>query len=393
MRHSPVLRRRPRPGAAARRERRRRAPGHRWCGSPTCPGAGSASHIPARGRRTRTRPGSVNRPSARSRSSRGRRTGFAAGNPRRGRGEDERRACCRQPLDAAVVGDGRDAEAAGDRPGAQGRPTRRRHLGDQRATTAGHGHEPLGMALPRGAGAAEDHPGRSPHRECSPRQETPSKSAAPTTAIPRDLMVSSSAAWYLPAYPPRRLGCHAMPICGHIAGFPHQELPEPLKSYVCPADRKGSDPPSGPLRHFASHKKGSANVQEHEAVGRPRHHRRRRRRRRRRLCVHGEQHHRRRRPGRCRSRDHRRLHRRERPLHPGFGRPLDVVVRGLRPLRRCHSGAGQARRQLGRRAPEQRLDDCTQGASTIQHVSPWHVHCELPGVDSNLDTLTVAASR
>jgi hypothetical protein len=37
--------------------------------------------------------------------------------------------------------------------------------------------------------------------------------------------------------------------------------------------------------------------------------------------------------------------------------------------------------------------DCTQGTSTIQHVSPWHVHCQLPGVDSNLDTLTVAASR
>jgi hypothetical protein len=37
--------------------------------------------------------------------------------------------------------------------------------------------------------------------------------------------------------------------------------------------------------------------------------------------------------------------------------------------------------------------DCTAGSSTIQHISPWHVHCELLGVDSNLDTLTVAASR
>jgi hypothetical protein len=36
--------------------------------------------------------------------------------------------------------------------------------------------------------------------------------------------------------------------------------------------------------------------------------------------------------------------------------------------------------------------DCTQGTSTILG-SPSHVHCELPGVDSNLDTLTVAASR
>jgi hypothetical protein len=37
--------------------------------------------------------------------------------------------------------------------------------------------------------------------------------------------------------------------------------------------------------------------------------------------------------------------------------------------------------------------DCTAGSSTIQHVSPWHVHCQLSGVDSSLDTLTVAASR
>lgn len=38
--------------------------------------------------------------------------------------------------------------------------------------------------------------------------------------------------------------------------------------------------------------------------------------------------------------------------------------------------------------------DCTAGSSTIQHVSPWHVHCQLPaGVNSGLDTLTVAASR
>jgi hypothetical protein len=38
--------------------------------------------------------------------------------------------------------------------------------------------------------------------------------------------------------------------------------------------------------------------------------------------------------------------------------------------------------------------DCTAGASTIAPNGPLtHVHCELPGVDSNLDTLTVAASR
>ncbi len=37
--------------------------------------------------------------------------------------------------------------------------------------------------------------------------------------------------------------------------------------------------------------------------------------------------------------------------------------------------------------------DCTQGTSTIGHTTPWHVHCQLSGVDSNLDTLTVAASR
>jgi hypothetical protein len=38
--------------------------------------------------------------------------------------------------------------------------------------------------------------------------------------------------------------------------------------------------------------------------------------------------------------------------------------------------------------------DCTQGSSTIAPAGPLtHVHCELPGVDSNLDTLTVAASR
>ena len=37
--------------------------------------------------------------------------------------------------------------------------------------------------------------------------------------------------------------------------------------------------------------------------------------------------------------------------------------------------------------------DCTPAASTIQHISPWHVHCQLPGVDSGLDKLTVAASR
>jgi hypothetical protein len=36
--------------------------------------------------------------------------------------------------------------------------------------------------------------------------------------------------------------------------------------------------------------------------------------------------------------------------------------------------------------------DCTAGSSTIQHVSPYAVHCELPGVDSNLDKLTVAAA-
>jgi hypothetical protein len=34
--------------------------------------------------------------------------------------------------------------------------------------------------------------------------------------------------------------------------------------------------------------------------------------------------------------------------------------------------------------------DCAPG---IVHASPTHVHCTLPGVDSNLDTLTIAASR
>jgi hypothetical protein len=37
--------------------------------------------------------------------------------------------------------------------------------------------------------------------------------------------------------------------------------------------------------------------------------------------------------------------------------------------------------------------DCTAGSSTIQHVAPFAVHCELPGVDSRLDTLTVSAAR
>ena len=37
--------------------------------------------------------------------------------------------------------------------------------------------------------------------------------------------------------------------------------------------------------------------------------------------------------------------------------------------------------------------DCTAGASTIQHVSPFAVHCVLPGVDAHLDTLTVSAAR
>jgi hypothetical protein len=38
--------------------------------------------------------------------------------------------------------------------------------------------------------------------------------------------------------------------------------------------------------------------------------------------------------------------------------------------------------------------DCTAGSSTIAPNGPLtHVHCELSGVDSNLDTLTVAASR
>jgi hypothetical protein len=38
--------------------------------------------------------------------------------------------------------------------------------------------------------------------------------------------------------------------------------------------------------------------------------------------------------------------------------------------------------------------DCASGASTIQHVSPFAVHCVLsPVVDSSLDTLTVAAAR
>ncbi|MDX6519982.1 MAG: hypothetical protein QOJ31_2029 [Gaiellales bacterium] len=38
--------------------------------------------------------------------------------------------------------------------------------------------------------------------------------------------------------------------------------------------------------------------------------------------------------------------------------------------------------------------DCTSSlSSTIQHVSPFAVHCVLPSVDSSLDTLTVAAAK
>lgn len=37
--------------------------------------------------------------------------------------------------------------------------------------------------------------------------------------------------------------------------------------------------------------------------------------------------------------------------------------------------------------------DCTAGSSIITPGTPEHVHCQLSGVDSNLDTLTVAASR
>jgi hypothetical protein len=37
--------------------------------------------------------------------------------------------------------------------------------------------------------------------------------------------------------------------------------------------------------------------------------------------------------------------------------------------------------------------DCTGTGSTIQHVSPFAVHCVLPGVDAHLDTLTVSAAR
>ena len=37
--------------------------------------------------------------------------------------------------------------------------------------------------------------------------------------------------------------------------------------------------------------------------------------------------------------------------------------------------------------------DCTAGLSIITPGTPEHVHCQLSGVDSNLDTLTVAASR
>jgi hypothetical protein len=37
--------------------------------------------------------------------------------------------------------------------------------------------------------------------------------------------------------------------------------------------------------------------------------------------------------------------------------------------------------------------DCTANGSTIQHVSPWAVHCVLPDVDAHLDTLTVSAAR
>ena len=37
--------------------------------------------------------------------------------------------------------------------------------------------------------------------------------------------------------------------------------------------------------------------------------------------------------------------------------------------------------------------DCTGAGSTIAHIAPYHVHCVLPGVDAQLDTLTVAAAR
>jgi len=37
--------------------------------------------------------------------------------------------------------------------------------------------------------------------------------------------------------------------------------------------------------------------------------------------------------------------------------------------------------------------DCNANGSTIQHVSPFAVHCVLPGVDAHLDTLTVSAAR
>jgi hypothetical protein len=37
--------------------------------------------------------------------------------------------------------------------------------------------------------------------------------------------------------------------------------------------------------------------------------------------------------------------------------------------------------------------DCTGAGSTISHTAPYAVHCVLPGVDAQLDTLTVAAAR
>ena len=37
--------------------------------------------------------------------------------------------------------------------------------------------------------------------------------------------------------------------------------------------------------------------------------------------------------------------------------------------------------------------NCTGVGSTISHTAPYAVHCVLPGVDAQLDTLTVAAAR
>ena len=149
-----------------------------------------------------------------------------------------------------------------------------------------------------------------------------------------------------------------MPICGHFAVSHDQKLVAMRSSQGCAGRSQGLGPSHlGASRRFCQlQAKDPDNVQEHEAHGRPRAPARRRRRRGRRIRVHHDQHDRRRRSGRCRHRDDQRLRRLECPLHPGLDRPVDLVLRGLRPLGPCHPGAGQARRQLEQPAPEQRVD-------------------------------------